>query len=907
MSRIGVALALFTVLPSMVFAHATPVEMVPDSGANVNQAKEISIRFSERLEQGSSRIKVTDSSGQTVTRGDAAVGSDSYTLTVPVEATDGVYMVSWSVVSKDDGHFTKGAYAFAVGSSTVASVAESSVVKLTSWKEVAAIFIEFLGNSILWGVFIVLAFVIRPTRERLSDSIHIIRRTFSALVVTGTLAAVCGAAWQIFIKGSELATLHSISLMDAVHMYLHTASGESTVYRGAALVVFGILFLIFRSRLYKSGLTWRDGLLVVCLLVFAYFRASISHATANPFVPELSLFINIVHLIDKDVWFGILVVLVVLVLVGLYDVLRTIIPRVFSILALNFALISLTASYIVWLHLRDFSNLTSTEWGEHFIKLAASAVVLVTLRAYHTTSLKWRPQLFARWASATLSAEMIAAGFVVFFSSLVIITSPPAHSPQARAFTDSDQGLSIRLEASPTDDTRALLTIQGSHQKPTVRIGEGEGALLVAIEEKFMGGYVFPHALIQGKDTLIEIIAPSDAGYDARVVFDLAESDLEPPEGHGRRLDLFTALIVLSAIASCAFGLGLEFLGKRSAPPDLLYSRARIFSVTCGVLAVCIVLTLLIRFASALFANDFKATCLADGNMWHMMQPMKAGVATSKTPREGCMLSSGTYQIADKREYDYLRALGPADVSLETHPESLRAGVPTTLAIKLAEKDGSPAKLGIEHEKILHVIIIGADMQSFAHVHADDGRALSPQEINSSSFEIKHTFPKAGEYVVAVDYLHGLVHESRQFRVNVGADTVPRVGTYTSPARFGGYDVEFGYSAPLVGDVATLRYTIRKNGSPVTDLVPYLGAAMHVAIIKNDLSEFVHTHGEVHPPGYVPPTTLKNHQHSPPPARFGPTVEAHAVFPNPGLYTVFGEFKDSSGAIVNTKFTVRVE
>jgi len=103
-----------------------------------------------------------------------------------------------------------------------------------------------------------------------------------------------------------------------------------------------------------------------------------------------------------------------------------------------------------------------------------------------------------------------------------------------------------------------------------------------------------------------------------------------------------------------------------------------------------------------------------------------------------------------------------------------------------------------------------------------------------------------------------------------------------------------------------LQYIIRKDGQPVTDLVPYLGAAMHVAIIKNDASEFIHTHGEVHPPGYTAPATLVGHQHSPPPSRFGPIVEAHTVFPSPGLYTVFGEFKHGE-KVVPVKFTVRVE
>lgn len=906
MSRLGVVLALFTLLPGMVFAHATPVEMTPDSGENVPQVREISIRFSERLESASSRIRVTNQAGSVVSA-EARVSDSPFILTAPITATeDGVYTVSWSVVSKDDGHFTKGAYAFAIGSSTVASVSDSSVVKLTSWKEVSAIFVEFLGNSVLWGVLVLLVFAIRPVISQYTEFQNGLRRIVLALSGFGVVAGVLGAAAQILIKGSELALLHAISFADAVAMYLHTASGESTLFRAAALIVFGVLVSNFRSRLLEAGITWRDGVLAACLLAFAYFRATISHATANPFFPELSIFINTFHLIDKDLWLGIVLVVSVLLLVSRTDLVRAIIPRAFSILAMNLAFISLTASYIVWLHLRDFGNLTTTEWGENFLTLLTAAFMLVGLRTYHVLAYAWYPSFFARWLRFTIPFETVAAGLVVFFTSLVIITSPPAHAAHGAIFVQKGES-AIRLERSPSEDDQALITVRDERAAPIVRIGEGEGALLAPVSQRFHGGYVVPLALLQGVDTAIEIIVPQRTGYDARAVFYVTGSDFEPRTGHGRTFDMFAIIMLLVAFSGLLFGGVLERVGNGVTVVNrIVADRLIVYAVVGGLLAF-FAAWFLILGVERVFPNKFKAACVADGNMWHMMQPMKAGTATSKTPREGCMLSSGTYHIPDHREYEYLRSLGPAEVAFVSSPEKLRPGIPAQLQFKLTEADGSPAKLSIEHEKILHVIVIGADMQSFAHIHADDDRSLTREEITGSTFTLNHTFPKAGEYIVAVDYLHGLVHESRQFRVQVGPEKPHAVTTYASPGSFNGYDVEFAYTAPLVGDVATIRYTVRKDGVPVTDLVPYLGAAMHVAIVKNDLSEFIHTHGEVHPPGYVAPTNLKNHQHTPPPAQFGPIVEAHAVFPSPGLYTVFGEFKDANGAIVATRFTVRVE
>jgi len=91
-------------------------------------------------------------------------------------------------------------------------------------------------------------------------------------------------------------------------------------------------------------------------------------------------------------------------------------------------------------------------------------------------------------------------------------------------------------------------------------------------------------------------------------------------------------------------------------------------------------------------------------------------------------------------------------------------------------------------------------------------------------------------------------------------------------------------------------------------LEPYLAAAMHIALVKDDFSEFVHAHGEVHLPGTPIPkasaTTV--HNHTPPPPRFGPIVEAHTVFPSAGDYTVFAQFK-RAGEVITAPFSIRVE
>jgi Cu+-exporting ATPase len=195
-------------------------------------------------------------------------------------------------------------------------------------------------------------------------------------------------------------------------------------------------------------------------------------------------------------------------------------------------------------------------------------------------------------------------------------------------------------------------------------------------------------------------------------------------------------------------------------------------------------------------------------------------------------------------------------------------------------------------------------------VHPDDDAPFTAEEIADASFSVPFTFPKAGEYVVGIDYASGLSARSEQFHVMVGGAPAQAATDVVYPPRgtYGGYDVSLQAGFPTAGQPATLVWRVEKDGKDVTDLEPYLAAAMHVAIVKDDLSEFVHAHGEVHVPGAPVPKLSASgvHNHAPPPPRFGPMIEAHPVFPTAGIYTVFAQFKHGEN-VITAPFTVRVE
>ena len=98
---------------------------------------------------------------------------------------------------------------------------------------------------------------------------------------------------------------------------------------------------------------------------------------------------------------------------------------------------------------------------------------------------------------------------------------------------------------------------------------------------------------------------------------------------------------------------------------------------------------------------------------------------------------------------------------------------------------------------------------------------------------------------------------------------------------------------------------------PVRNLEPYLAAAMHLAIVKDDMAEFIHTHGEVAQENEMKDMTedgmhvMSGMNHAVP-AAFGPDVEAYITFSSAGIYHVFGEFKHN-GKVVVASFMVGVK
>ncbi len=205
------------------------------------------------------------------------------------------------------------------------------------------------------------------------------------------------------------------------------------------------------------------------------------------------------------------------------------------------------------------------------------------------------------------------------------------------------------------------------------------------------------------------------------------------------------------------------------------------------------------------------------------------------------------------------------------------------------------------------------------HVTGDPAQNTTPAVYATpAAFTLlnKTTPQEPGRYLIAPNFAQALQLSQKQSFVEVAEsqqEESAAAKVYGTSATADTYDASVTYELPIAGKIETIYYTITQNGKPVT-FVPWLDAAMHVTVVKNDLSWHLHVHGEVHPPGLpIPPLIVKNGQvvHSMAmmvtPPSFTLPIEAHLIFPTPGVYTVWGQFKTQSGELVTTAFTIQVE
>jgi hypothetical protein len=175
----------------------------------------------------------------------------------------------------------------------------------------------------------------------------------------------------------------------------------------------------------------------------------------------------------------------------------------------------------------------------------------------------------------------------------------------------------------------------------------------------------------------------------------------------------------------------------------------------------------------------------------------------------------------------------------------------------------------VQHEKRLHFIAVRRDFAGFQHVHprmSEDGTWTTTLDLTPGQWRVFADFNPTG----------GEAH-------TLGSDL--SVPGRVKPAAQGGVTrttTVDGYTVDLTGDLVAgkhsmLKLRVSRDGRPVTDLEPYLGAYGHLVALRGGDLAYLHVHPDGHPgDGKTRP---------------GPEIAFGVEVPTDGVYHLYLDFR----------------
>ncbi|MFE9779294.1 hypothetical protein ACFYPA_14165 [Streptomyces sp. NPDC005775] len=212
------------------------------------------------------------------------------------------------------------------------------------------------------------------------------------------------------------------------------------------------------------------------------------------------------------------------------------------------------------------------------------------------------------------------------------------------------------------------------------------------------------------------------------------------------------------------------------------------------------------------------------------------------------------------------------------------AGAPVDLRFRILGANGDPVTdYRTAHGKELHLIVAPRDLSTFQHLH--------PTRSTDGTWRTTAALPAAGAYRVFADFTPAGTSQG----LTLGADLHAAGDLRPVPPATTGRTVTVdGYRVTLTGDLVPGRSTrlglaVAKDGRPVTDLQPYLGAYGHLVALRAGDLAYLHVHpdGEPGDAGTAP----------------GPDISFTTTAPSRGGYRLFLDFRHG-GVVRTAAFTV---
>ncbi|PPK64850.1 hypothetical protein V5P93_006253 [Actinokineospora auranticolor] len=213
---------------------------------------------------------------------------------------------------------------------------------------------------------------------------------------------------------------------------------------------------------------------------------------------------------------------------------------------------------------------------------------------------------------------------------------------------------------------------------------------------------------------------------------------------------------------------------------------------------------------------------------------------------------------------------------------TVTTGATEDLTFRVLGPGGAPVTaFDVEHEKRLHLVLVRRDGSGFQHLH--------PEMAADGTWRLPLTVPAAGSYRVFADF-----KPTGAAKTTLGAD-IQAAGRFDpvthSPVRtftVDGFEVKLDGEL-IAGKASTVTLTVTKDGVPVTDLQPHLGAYGHLVALRATDLGYLHVHPIGEPGDGV--------------TKAGPQIRFAVEVPTDDRYRVFLDFRHND-VVRTAEFTV---
>jgi hypothetical protein len=171
---------------------------------------------------------------------------------------------------------------------------------------------------------------------------------------------------------------------------------------------------------------------------------------------------------------------------------------------------------------------------------------------------------------------------------------------------------------------------------------------------------------------------------------------------------------------------------------------------------------------------------------------------------------------------------------LQPRETRFRAGARSRFEFHILDRHGTPVtQLDVLHERAIHLIVVRRDFAHYQHLHPELG--------TGGLWSVDLVLPAAGFYRAIADFSAGGSPAA------LGVDlAVPGLLELAADAPRADHADVAGYRVELAshdnGGQGDLVFTVLKDGSPVGDLEPYLGALGHLVVLREGDLAYLHAH-----------------------------------------------------------------